>query len=228
MHLHILFLSSLALELLNDKFSEHGINRKCHKLWWFILVPIKFVGCFHCFQYCGSRIRDPVPFSPLDPGFGIGFLPDPGSLTHIFEGILKFFLGENFNNSLKIGFWTGNRDPGRGKNQDPGTGINIPDPPHWLFLLGCNTSLNVNVTDFKIWKPVFRIRIPIGLWIRIPISIQLKRWCRIRIQWIRIRTSVKNNQQNLSGILPKLGWYSRAPSRDSCNSSAGRTSGTKP
>jgi hypothetical protein len=194
MHLHILFLSSLALELLNDKFSEHGINRKCHKLSWFILVPIKFVGCLH-----------------------------------IFEGILKFFLGENFNNSLKIGFWTGNRDPGRGKNQDPGTGINIPDPPHWLFLLGCNTSLNVNVTDFKIWKPVFRIRIQLGLWIRIPISIQLKRWCRIRIQWIRIRTSVKNNQQNLSGILlPKLGWYSRAPSRDSCNSSAGRTSGTKP
>jgi hypothetical protein len=174
-----------------------------------------------------------------DPGSGALFTPGSGIRNRFFSGSripnpyiwghIEIFLGENFNNSLKIGFWTGNRDPGRGKNQDPGTGINIPDPPHWLFLLGCNTCLNVNVTDFKIWKPVFRIRIQLGLWIRIPISIQLKRWCRIRIQWIRIRTSVKNNQQNLSGILlPKLGWYSRAPSRDSCNSSAGRTSGTKP
>jgi hypothetical protein len=27
------------------------------------------------------------------------------------------------------------RDPGSGmgKNQDPGSGINIPDPPHWYF-----------------------------------------------------------------------------------------------
>jgi hypothetical protein len=28
---------------------------------------------------------------------------------------------------------SGIRDPGSGmgKNQDPGSGINIPDPPHW-------------------------------------------------------------------------------------------------
>ncbi len=52
------------------------------------------------------RIRDPVPFLPLDPGSGIGFfqdpesrITDPGSQTHIFEGlvtiikekIMKFF-----------------------------------------------------------------------------------------------------------------------------------------
>jgi hypothetical protein len=32
---------------------------------------------------------------------------------------------------------SGMRDPvsGMGKNQDPGSGINIPDPPHWLLLL---------------------------------------------------------------------------------------------
>jgi hypothetical protein len=32
-------------------------------------------------------------------------------------------------------FGSGIRDPGSGmgKNQDPGSGINIPDPPHWFF-----------------------------------------------------------------------------------------------
>ena len=31
-------------------------------------------------------------------------------------------------------FGSGNRDPGSGmgKNQDPGSGIKIPDPQHWL------------------------------------------------------------------------------------------------
>ncbi len=34
------------------------------------------------------------------------------------------------------------RDPGSGmgKNQDPGSGINIPDPPHWLKLV-CNVNI---------------------------------------------------------------------------------------
>ncbi len=49
-----------------------------------------------------SRIRDPVPFWPLDPGSGIGFsgsrIPNPYILEHI-----ENFLGKNFNNSLKIG-----------------------------------------------------------------------------------------------------------------------------
>ncbi len=46
-------------------------------------------------------------------------------------------MGKNFNNSLKIGpnvLVPGSeiRDPGSGmgKNQDPGSGINIPDPQH--------------------------------------------------------------------------------------------------
>ncbi len=32
-------------------------------------------------------------------------------------------------------FGSGIRDPGSGmgKNQDPGSGINIPDPPHWFL-----------------------------------------------------------------------------------------------
>ncbi len=51
------------------------------------------------------RIRDPVPFWPLDPGSGIGFLPDPGSRIpnpYIWEHI-ENFLGRIFNNSSKIG-----------------------------------------------------------------------------------------------------------------------------
>ncbi len=39
------------------------------------------------------RIRDPVPFWPLDPGSGIVFfrISDPGSQTHIFESLITFF-----------------------------------------------------------------------------------------------------------------------------------------
>jgi hypothetical protein len=53
------------------------------------------------------RIRDPVPFWPLDPGPGIGFfrIPDLGSRIpnpYIWEHS-EHFLGKTFNNSLKIG-----------------------------------------------------------------------------------------------------------------------------
>ncbi len=36
------------------------------------------------------RIRDPVPFWPLNPGSGIGFfqIPDLGSQTHMFESLV--------------------------------------------------------------------------------------------------------------------------------------------
>ncbi len=39
-------------------------------------------------------IRDPVPFSPLGPGSGIGFfrISDSGFQTHIFERLIKFFI----------------------------------------------------------------------------------------------------------------------------------------
>jgi hypothetical protein len=52
------------------------------------------------------RIRDPVPFRPLDPGSGIGFfrtrISDPGSQPHIFENLLTILV-KKFYNSLKIG-----------------------------------------------------------------------------------------------------------------------------
>jgi hypothetical protein len=52
------------------------------------------------------RIRDPVPFWPLDPGSGIGFfrISDPGSQTHTFDfwELSDNFLGKKFYNSLKI------------------------------------------------------------------------------------------------------------------------------
>ncbi len=53
------------------------------------------------------RIRDPVPFWPLDPdtGSGIGFFPDPGSRIPdpkpIFLELSNKFLGKEFYNSLK-------------------------------------------------------------------------------------------------------------------------------
>jgi hypothetical protein len=41
------------------------------------------------------RIRDPVPFLPLDPGSGTGFfrsrIPDPGAQTHIFKSLVTTF-----------------------------------------------------------------------------------------------------------------------------------------
>jgi hypothetical protein len=85
-------------------------------------------------QCCGSGMRDPVPYWPLDPGWvknkiGSGM----NNLDHISESlqpifwvkILKFF----------------DADPGSrsrdGKNSDPGwkkfgSGINIPDPRHCM------------------------------------------------------------------------------------------------
>ncbi len=116
------------------------------------------------------RIRDPVPFWPLDPGSRIRnrFFPDPGSQTHIFDNkrfynslkidpnfflqtsknkiiynFVKFVaIKKGFHPSLLLLFFdpgseirdprSGIRDPGSemGKNQDPGSEINIPDPQH--------------------------------------------------------------------------------------------------
>ncbi len=120
------------------------------------------------------RIRDPVPFWPLDPGSEIGFfrIPDLGSRipNPYFWELRDNFLGKKFYNSLKIGpniflqhfknkkgqfceiydskkkVWQQiffhqclsllflDPESGMGKNQDPVSGINIPDPPHWKKL----------------------------------------------------------------------------------------------
>ncbi len=67
------------------------------------------------FQCCGSgsRIRDPVPFCPPDPGSGIGFfrIPDP---TIISESLKHFFYFEQFfhflffvSDNLKNGLFRG-------------------------------------------------------------------------------------------------------------------------
>ncbi len=51
------------------------------------------------------RIRDPVAFSPLDPGSGIGFfrIPDLGSQTHILESLVTMIWKVLYGNFLKIG-----------------------------------------------------------------------------------------------------------------------------
>ncbi len=58
-----------------------------------------------CIAVLRIRIRDQVPFWPLDPGSGIGFfrIPDPGSRIPYFWGLGDNFLVKNFNNSWKIG-----------------------------------------------------------------------------------------------------------------------------
>jgi hypothetical protein len=118
----------------------------------------KDVFIFSCFAVLRIRIRDPVPFLPLDPGSGMGRESASGSgirdeqprsycleLRNYFFGffgvkILKFF----------------DADPGSGmetvlirdgKKSDPGSWINIPDPQHGFF--GC-----------QFWLAWIRIRIP--------------------------------------------------------------------
>ncbi len=99
-------------------------------------------------QCCGSGSGIRGLFDP--------WISDPGSQTHYFWEPSDNFFGKKFYNSLKTGpnfvfniskqsydnnfftpffrccFWI--RDPrsGMGKNQDPGSGINIPDPQHWV------------------------------------------------------------------------------------------------
>jgi hypothetical protein len=58
------------------------------------------------FRWPVLRIRDLVPFWPLDPGSGIGFfrIPDLGSRipNAYFWKLIDNFLGKKFYNSLKI------------------------------------------------------------------------------------------------------------------------------
>ncbi len=85
------------------------------------------------------RIRDWVPFWPLDPGWekvsirirdeqlGSYFLELKNHFFLLFGvKILKLF-DEDLGFGMET-VWI--RD---GKKSDPGSGINIPDPPHWLL-----------------------------------------------------------------------------------------------
>jgi hypothetical protein len=83
-----------------------------------------------------SRIRDPVPFRPLDPGSGIGKKSWSGfgmnNTDHISESletifwvnIHEFFDADPGWKKFGSGIW-------HGKNSDPVSGINIPDPQHF-------------------------------------------------------------------------------------------------
>ena len=61
-----------------------------------------------------------------------------------FQRIIELFTPKNCQKALQnMVFGSGIRDPGSGmgKNQDPGSGINIPDPQHWfceVLLLLCD------------------------------------------------------------------------------------------
>ncbi len=97
--------------------------------------------CF--FSVLRIRIRDPVPFWPLEPGSGMGKklgsgsgIRDLGWTTRIiFPRAYKPFLWVKI-----LEFF--DADPGSGmgtirirdgKKSDPGSGINIPDPQHFFF-----------------------------------------------------------------------------------------------
>jgi hypothetical protein len=75
---------------------------------WTLLTPP--LTCVNKYMYLTAvlriRIRDPVPFWPLDPGSGIGFfrIPDLGSRipNSYFWELSDNFLGKKYYNSLKI------------------------------------------------------------------------------------------------------------------------------
>jgi hypothetical protein len=99
---------------------------------------------YHMIPVVQIRIRDQVPFRPLDLGSGMGKKLGSGSgmnnPDHISESletifwvkILKFFDADPGSGMEKIRI----RD---GRNSDPGSGINIPDPQHCMTLIfsGC-------------------------------------------------------------------------------------------
>jgi hypothetical protein len=110
-------------------------------------ATIQYFGVLLTSRVLRIRIRDPGLGAFLTPGSGVGESrhPDPGSgmnnPDHFFkslETILLLFWGLKYLNSLMRirdpgwrQFGSGIRD---GKKSDPGSGINIPDLPHWIFI----------------------------------------------------------------------------------------------
>ncbi len=107
-----------------------------------------------------------------DPGSGAFLTPGPGSQNHIFESLMAIFCIESYITLWKLAIQTQNNfqfceicgykkgmtkhffsplsfvavfGSGIGKNQDPGSGINISDPQHWYI---CFTLLNNLVPHF--------------------------------------------------------------------------------
>jgi len=56
---------------------------------------------------------------------------------------------------------SGIRDPGSGmgKNQDPGSGINIPDPPHWFLVVADSHLMRSRIRIWICIKEESRIQI---------------------------------------------------------------------
>ncbi len=90
-----------------------------------------------------ASLTDPDPgsgaFWPMDPGFGVDKKSRYGSgmniPDHISESLITIFFVKNW-----LSLWCGSGirnlfDPGSGirdgKNSDPGSWINIPDPQYW-------------------------------------------------------------------------------------------------
>jgi hypothetical protein len=98
----------------------------------------------------GSRIPNPYVWELSDNFLGkklyYSLKIDPNFFLQLFKtkimfnfvkfvAKLKAITKKNFSPlSFVAVLGSGTRDPGSwvGKNQDPGSGINIPDPPHWF------------------------------------------------------------------------------------------------
>ncbi len=94
--------------------------------------PSLYTYCHEGKQCCGSGIRDPMPFWPLDPGSLMGKKSWSGNEQPgwYFRELKKLFFGLKYLNSLMWIRDGTNSDPGSGMEK-VGSGINIPVPQHW-------------------------------------------------------------------------------------------------
>jgi hypothetical protein len=106
----------------------------------------------------GSEIRDPRS-GIRDPGSeknllwipGVKKAPDPGSRIRIRNTAKK--VGQQiFSPSFVVAVGSGIRDPGSAmdKSQDLGSGINIPDPQHWVFEKSPPTKVPYQIIVFRV------------------------------------------------------------------------------
>ncbi len=115
--------------------SDSNVDLLCPYLLW---IQYLFSSSLHkLYSYPVLRIRDPAFFWSLDPGWKTDPYPGPGSgmnIQPIFPKALKIF--KCFDADLDPGsgiVLTWIRDPDW-KNSDPGSGINIPDAQHCIYL----------------------------------------------------------------------------------------------
>ncbi len=98
-------------------------------------------------------------------------------------------------------FGSGIRDPGSGmsKNQDPGSGINIPDPQHWIYWFKLEPWMALGAPNGGLEGSEWSPRGSVDQWSKIRITLmrnsirigtKMENWIRIRMKVMRIRNPV--------------------------------------